>query len=201
MEQCQTHPQRKPVAVCRRCQAPLCEECCAPGFDEAICFDCSIEETGNSLSRQEDSHGAEEATPAPPTRVFSPTTLGFLILCLLVVGVEIALILGGANPPTISDRKAPAAEKEKIAVAQSSADAILIKAQVDAYRKEHGANPPDLSTALRDLPPEISRHLQSRTLDYKPDTGKGFGLELSGPGGKKIRLSEQGAPLLEGGQP
>jgi len=199
MNFCQTHPEREASARCHICGAPLCEECCAPGFDETTCFDCSIERTGNNIALEEESRGAASGTDTPkPSPVFSRGVIAFMAVSLLVVAVETFFILSAPGTESAPGDLPSPTPKAQLAVAQTGADAILLKIQVEAYQQKHGVYPPDLSTVLESLPPEIRSELRARNPKYEKNGKKGFSLELSSPDGKKMKISDEGTPILFG---
>lgn len=202
MEYCHVHPEREAIAHCRLCQAALCEECCAPGFEEATCFDCSIDEAGMSVVRKEKDEAAAVAPSGeenPP--IFSKSVMVFLFFSLMILATETGLVLispKNPSPPPQRHAGTKAEKLEKAAVAQTGADAILLKIQVEAFKKEHGAYPDDLSEAMASLPSEIRSNLQSHVSGYEKNSKNGYSLNLSTPQGQKMKITQEGFPIVMG---
>jgi len=199
MEYCHTHPEREAIAHCRLCQAALCEECCAPGFEEATCFDCSIDEAGMSVVRKEKDEAAAVAPSGeenPP--IFSKSVMVFLFFSLMILATETGLILISPKNPSPPPQRQRGTKVEKAAVAQTGADAILLKIQVETFKQENGAYPDDLSAALASLPLEIRSNLQSRASGYEKNSKNGYSVNLSTPQGKKMKITQEGFPIVMG---
>lgn len=169
MENCRYHPDRPAAVACGRCQAPICEECIAPGSDPPLCMECSIAAEGERLGQEFPPPAARPAPPAAQPAI-SPGGKAMLALGILIIAVEIGIILLMRPTPAPAAGAAEAAvSPEQQATAQAAGDLIVLRSAVEAYKKEHGAYPASLDEIADQLPEPLQSSLRASAIVYSTD--------------------------------
>ncbi len=169
MQNCRHHPDRSAAATCSRCEAPICEECIAPGSDPPLCMDCSIAAEGERLGRGLPPPAARPGPP-PSRPAIGKGGKAMVALGIVIIAVEVGIILlMRPTPSPAANTAGTAVSPEQQATAQAAGDLIVLQSALEEYKKEHGTYPSSLDEILDRLPEPLQSSLNADAIVYSFD--------------------------------
>jgi hypothetical protein len=178
---CGEHEEREAATRCSRCDAPLCDECIAPGNAADLCFPCSIEDASKHLERT--------VTAPPGTRRSarskrgpSPVVRVALIAGAIVVSGQLVYLQMTAPVPRSSSGPTNRDESSarRSATAAAAADTFVLHSSLEHHKATTGRYPATLAPLVNDLPGELRTAVENGTITYERDDQVGYRLRVAG---------------------